>query len=215
MKHLEFLDGNFFYVQIRSKVLASLLDDHFLINVDDDVVRLPWVTKGDALIGDDEQVVNFSFGLYRFNVNTDICQTLISFFQAYINTGLSDEYNWREAMRYYSHDANINYSEEPLYEEKLDSDDIDKIINILQNNKDTINDDIDTYCIFEYYLNGDYESELKCFAKNGSHCVYKKYDESDIDEWTESEYFFESFVVNEYSLECISEALLKEYWPYN
>ena len=107
----------------------------------------------------------------------------------------------------------MNYSEEPLYEEKLDSDDIDKIINILQNNKNTINDDIDTYCVFEYYLNGDYESELKCFAKNVSHCVYEEYDESDIDEWTESEYFFESFVVDEDSLECISEALLEEYWP--
>ena len=213
MKHLEFLDGNFFYMHIKSKILAELLDGYYLIDVNNDLVTLPWVTKGDALIGDDEQFVNFSFGLHRFNANTDICQKLISFLQAYKNTGLSDEYNWREAMRYYSPDENMNYSEEPLYEEKLDSDDIDKIINILQNNKNTINDDIDTYCVFEYYLNGDYESELKCFAKNGSHCVYEEYDESDIDEWTESEYFFESFVVDEDSLECISEALLEEYWP--
>jgi hypothetical protein len=212
MKFIEFMSNDFFYVRIKSKVLADLLQDEFqFLRYEDDII-LDWCVKGDCFIGEEEIQVNYGSNLYPTNCTFDYSKYLINLFTIHKETGLSDEYCWREAFRYYDHEENVNYSDDPLYEEKLESEDLQRIIDKINKNYDAINASVQEACIIEYHFDSDYESYLNVLKYNGETYSAEEYDESDINEAVSSDYFAQDFLVDEFDLEHISAAFDADYY---
>ena len=214
MKHIENINAKFFYFVVRNPALARLMKDKYLFESYGDEVVLNWAAKGDQFIGDAEEDIDYRSLIPNvYNEQFDFCNYLINLLETYQKCGLADEFAWREAFRYYSIDENVNYSEDPLYEERLTSEEIQDILVLLRDNHDEIQSNMHELCILEYSFNSDYESELTVMAHNGQEYVVDTFDEGDIDNWTGCDYFAQDFLVYEFELEHISEPILEEYYP--
>ena len=79
MKYLENVNADFFFFQAKSKKLAEIFGDKYIFDVADDVVSIPWLTKGDAFIGEDEQHISFCSQLSSMHEQSDFCHRIVWF----------------------------------------------------------------------------------------------------------------------------------------
>ena len=216
MKYMEFVNTSFYHFRVTSPKLCELLQNYFGFYVDDEdqTIISDWLVKADAYIGEDEKDITFCSRVARYQplMPFDFITYLIELLTAHKDVGLSNFEQWREALRYYSPEEHENYSEDPLYEEQIEPNQIIELIDILKSQHKELSDDIQSFIIFEYTLDGEYESELNVLAMDADgHIVMEGYEEADINDWTGCENFVEDVLVYEYELDHIAEPICEEF----
>ena len=208
---MDFVNTDFYCFRIRSEKLCSLLKEFFCFYCDDDMLVSEWLVKADKYIGQDEKEPKKRSVVPGYMTKElNVIDYLIDLFDSHREMGLSTQEEWREVLRFYDPEENENYSEDILYESKLDSDDINKIIKLLIDNKEELSNSITDFAILECTIDGDYSSSAKMFVSVDNKCVCEVYDEDDINDWTGCDSFVEDVIQYDFELEHLSEPIFEE-----
>lgn len=213
MKYLENAEGKFVFFKVKSQLLCDLLKDFYPFFIDGDVVTSDWMVKADAFCGENEHHFHYLTNLYSIKTCDHFCDFFINFLNLHKECGISTYEHWREALRYYSFDEGENFSPDPLYEEQLEPFEIEKLIQIITERKDEINSSIESFCIFDYVLSGDYNSELSFVVVDADIQCYEEWDEDDINEFFGVDSLADDLFMDEYALSAFSEELCTELYP--
>ena len=216
MKYMEFIDSTFFAFCVKSRLLLELLGENYLFNIDDDYLKFGFAVKGDSFIGEDEEYISYGsllpYESPKIEDKFDFCKYLISLFEKHSTCGLIDGFYWREGLRCYDAEENVNYGSLPLYDEILESQEIQEILAVLKDNYDEINNSIEEFFIFEYNFMGEYgESKLELFfLKNGDYSR-ETLDEDEVSDLMGCDSFNDEVLYDDNDLESLLIALLDKY----
>lgn len=217
MKYAEYIDSMMFASLVNCPLLCNLLGDRYLFKQEGDYLNFGWAIKGDSYIGEDEIEIHYSSALphsIKSNDNFDFCEYIISILKKHAECGLIDGDAWREGLRFYSYEDNQNFSPEPIYEECLEASEINEIINILECNRDAINNSIEEFVILEYHFSGEYdESRLETLALVDNQYIREAFEDCEINDLMELESFNDEVIMDEYHIDELKEFFFEKYIP--
>ena len=193
---------------------ADIFQDYDICIIDEDIVELPWLTKGDSF-SENERLVRYASKIPK-NMpigSFDLAGYLINLFTTYKDIGLVDCIAWREALRKYDLSTNTNthsYENDNLFPHEISN-----LIESIKIHYDEINASIEAFCIFELCVNGKHGCDIAVLANRENYYHLDKYIDTEINGWSGSCMFFNDLLEDETSLHDLSNNLLEEYWPFN
>lgn len=215
MDYFDFIDSTFYAFSVKCPLLNDLLGKHYLFEINDEELVFGFAAKGDSFFGEYEESVKRAYPHYdsEDGDNFDFCHYLTNLLINHKNCGLIGSYDWRERLRMYDPDEQILYGDYQSEEEKLESDEIQEIINKLQENHDAINQSIETFCILVYEFMGECDnSSLDILSfKDGCYCQ-ETLEESEINDLMESDCFNEDILRDECDLDGLLFTALHTYF---
>ena len=204
MEKLEYVQGHFYLFKVKSKVLCKLLGRNKLFSVLDDELSFGW-SIGAKERDNNKDEISLVEQCSNFE-DFDLCKYLIILFERYQTVGFIDCIEWfkKAVPSVFRNNLYYDENEGEIYK----SQSVKDVITKLRCYYDEINDSVEKFCIIEYDLNGNRRSKLNVITLFNGRYTHHLYDESEINEITESFSFFDDLISGDFDFDYLLERIL-------
>ena len=218
MKYMEWVQGNFYTVEIKSNVLYDIIessensDEYWPFGTTNDgKVGFYWFTRADAYLGGEEKSIQFR----TVSPANGIGNYLVQLINTYKTVGLKDYYEWREAVRFFDNDQGICFADrDSLLDEWASPDEMNHVLQMLNENLDAINASAEEYTVIELFVDGERcgASDAHWYLSKGGVEYEGRLSEEKINEITDTAFFVDDLLNDDDSpLDVLFETINEEY----